>query len=36
MLDNADLARESLTLGGFTFIENDLIGALLPTPLSRS
>lgn len=30
MLDNADLARESLTLGSFTFIESDVIGAMLP------
>ncbi len=30
MLDNADLARETLTLGGHTFMESDVIGAVLP------
>lgn len=30
MLDNADRARETLTLGGHTFMENDVLGVMLP------
>lgn len=30
MLDNADRARETLTLGGYTFMESDLLGVVLP------
>ena len=30
MLDDADRAREIFELGGFTFLENDVIGVVLP------
>jgi hypothetical protein len=30
MLDNADRARETLTLGGYTFMESDVLGVVLP------
>lgn len=30
MLDNADRARETLTLGGYTYMESDVLGVVLP------